>query len=122
MELAIENPPIGRVAATPLKPLQIFNQMTETHRLLELVQIIKTAFNDGNKKLYDREVQVRYCANPRKELASNDLQVSNDLFLGLGLKPIGLRGMNNNNTFEHLRNMYDAVMRMKNEEGFVLDA
>ena len=30
--------------------------------------------------------------------------------------------MNNNNTFEHLRNMYDAVMRMKNEEGFVLDA
>ena len=121
MELAIDNPPKGRPQETPLKPLQIFNQMTETHRLLELVEIIKAAFGQRNRELYGRGVQVKYCQNPRKELVSNDLQVSNDLFLGLGLVPIGLRGSNNDGTCAQLVQIYDAVLKMRAEEGFGLD-
>lgn len=110
MELGIENPkkPI------PGEPLQIFNQMTETYRLLDLVEIIKKSFNDLNKEQYGREVQVKNCANPRKELVRNDLKVSNDAFLGLGLQPISLLGLT------ELRGIYHHINQVKKDYGFTL--
>ena len=74
IELALENPPAqgDRVA--------IFNQMTETHRVRELAQMIA-----------DRaDVSIDYIPNPRNEADENDLHVRNDNFLDLGLEPTTL--------------------------------
>lgn len=74
IQLALENPPRqgDRVA--------IFNQMTETHRVRELAQMIA-----------DRtDVSVDYIPNPRNEADENDLHVRNDNFLDLGLEPTTL--------------------------------
>ena len=74
IQLALENPPQrgDRVA--------IFNQMTETHRVRELAQMIS-----------DRTgAQVAYLPNPRNEDDENELRVANDRFLHLGLTPVTL--------------------------------
>eukprot|EP01084_Bolivina_argentea_P095422 171568_1 len=72
IELAIKNPQsTGKV--------KIFNQTTETIRLLDLAQMITNKFK-GKK--------VQYLKNPRKELVSNTLEVENKQFLELGMKPI----------------------------------
>lgn len=60
--------------------VKIFNQMTETHRVRDLAELI--AGMTGAK--------VAYLPNPRKEAAENDLIVKNDQFLDLGLEPITL--------------------------------
>lgn len=60
--------------------VKIFNQMTETHRVRDLAELI--AKMTGAK--------VAYLPNPRKEAAENDLIVKNDQFLGLGLDPTTL--------------------------------
>ncbi|SPF77948.1 NAD-dependent epimerase/dehydratase family protein [Pseudoprimorskyibacter insulae] len=60
--------------------VKIFNQMTETHRVRDLAEMI--AGLTGAK--------VAYLPNPRKEAAENDLIVKNDQFLSLGLNPITL--------------------------------
>ncbi|MHA3915964.1 NAD-dependent epimerase/dehydratase family protein [Halovulum sp. GXIMD14793] len=60
--------------------VKIFNQMTETHRVRDLAELIA--------KLTDAEVA--YLPNPRKEAPENDLVVKNDQFLALGLDPIKL--------------------------------
>ncbi len=74
IELAIANPPaVGdRVA--------IFNQMTETHRLIDLAKLISGLTG----------VPYRHVENPRVEAAENDLIVRNDSFLRLGLNPTKL--------------------------------
>ena len=59
--------------------VEIFNQMTETHTLNTLAQLIKNTFND---------VTLDYIDNPRKELKSNSLIVSNKKFKNLGLNSI----------------------------------
>ena len=75
IELAIENPPQTG------ERVNILNQMTETHRVRDLAQMI--ADQTG--------AQIAHLENPRNEAAENDLHVSNETFLGLGLEPITLK-------------------------------
>ena len=58
----------------------IFNQMTETHRVRDLAQMIAER----------TDARVDYLPNPRNEADENDLHVKNDRFLALGLEPITL--------------------------------
>jgi UDP-sulfoquinovose synthase len=72
--LALDNPPArnGKV--------RIMNQMTETHTVRELANLI--AKKTG--------VSVAMVDNPRNEAAENDLRVSNATFIDLGLEPVTL--------------------------------
>lgn len=74
VELAIENPPQtgGRV--------NILNQMTETHRIRDLAQMVADV----------ADARVEYVDNPRNEADENDLFVENSRLLNLGLTPITL--------------------------------
>src|SRR3954466_2042255 len=74
IELAIENPPESG------DRVQILNQMTETHRVRDLAQMVSD----------QTDVPIEFVANPRKEADENDLHVANDRFLAMGLKPITL--------------------------------
>ncbi|MGF1462912.1 MAG: NAD-dependent epimerase/dehydratase family protein [Maricaulaceae bacterium] len=74
IELAVEHPPQKG------ERVNILNQMTETHRVRDLAQMIAKLTG----------AQVAQVENPRNEAAENDLHVSNERFLGLGLKPITL--------------------------------
>jgi UDP-sulfoquinovose synthase len=60
--------------------VRILNQMTETHRVRDLAQLI--AGKTG--------AQVAFLPNPRKEADENELIVKNDQFLALGLEPTTL--------------------------------
>ncbi|MFP4328816.1 MAG: NAD-dependent epimerase/dehydratase family protein [Paracoccaceae bacterium] len=60
--------------------VKIFNQMTETHRVRELAQLVAKLTG----------AQVKFLPNPRKEADENDLIVKNDQFLALGLDPTTL--------------------------------
>jgi UDP-sulfoquinovose synthase len=73
-ELAIVNPPQKG------ERVNILNQMTETHRVRDLAR--KIADLTG--------AEISNVENPRNEAAENELHVSNDRFLGLGLDPITL--------------------------------
>jgi UDP-sulfoquinovose synthase len=61
--------------------VKIFNQMTETHRVRDLAELV--AELTGGK--------IAWLPNPRKEAAENELVVRNEGLLGLGLQPITLR-------------------------------
>jgi Nucleoside-diphosphate-sugar epimerases len=74
IQLALENPP------SQGDRVQIFNQITETHRVRDLAKMV--AERTG--------VRVDHVPNPRKEDDENDLHVRNDRFLDLGLEPITL--------------------------------
>ncbi|TPW32697.1 NAD-dependent epimerase/dehydratase family protein [Pararhizobium mangrovi] len=74
VELALANPPEAG------DRVKIFNQMTETHRVRDLAEMI--AEMTGTK--------IAYLPNPRKEAAENDLVVRNEQFRALGLDPITL--------------------------------
>jgi UDP-sulfoquinovose synthase len=74
IELAIVNPPQKG------ERVNILNQMTETHRVRDLAR--KIADLTG--------AEISNVENPRNEAAENELHVSNDRFLGLGLDPITL--------------------------------
>ena len=74
IQLAIENPPARG------ERVKIFNQMTETHRVRDLAELIG--------RIAGAEVQM--VPNPRKESAENELHVVNDAFLDLGLEPTKL--------------------------------
>ncbi|WP_127521795.1 NAD-dependent epimerase/dehydratase family protein [Mesorhizobium sp. Z1-4] len=60
--------------------VKIFNQMTETHRVRDLAELVSEITG----------AQVAYLPNPRKEAPENDLVVRNEQFLDLGLKPTTL--------------------------------
>ncbi len=60
--------------------VRIFNQMTETHRVRDLAEMVAEL----------ADAKVAYLPNPRKEAAENDLVVKNDQFLALGLEPTTL--------------------------------
>ena len=60
--------------------VKIFNQMTETHRVRDLAEMV--AGLTGAK--------IAWLPNPRKEAAENDLVVENAQFLALGLEPTTL--------------------------------
>jgi len=74
IELAIESPP------APDERVQIFNQMTEVHRVIDLAEIV-SRLTGADIDLVD---------NPRKEASENDLVVVNRSLLDLGLDPITL--------------------------------
>ncbi|HWC85591.1 MAG TPA: NAD-dependent epimerase/dehydratase family protein [Solirubrobacteraceae bacterium] len=74
IQLAIENPP------SPGERVRVFNQMTETHRIEDLAQLVS--------RLTGAEVD--HVDNPRKEAAENDLFVENQHLVDLGLNPIRL--------------------------------
>ncbi|MGJ8547373.1 MAG: NAD-dependent epimerase/dehydratase family protein [Sulfitobacter sp.] len=74
IELALENPPAKG------ERVNILNQMTETHRVRDLAQMIKDKMG----------AEIAFLENPRNEADENDLHVANDKFLGLGLSPIKL--------------------------------
>jgi UDP-sulfoquinovose synthase len=76
VELALENPPQTG------ERVKILNQMTETHRLIDLAQMISDMTG----------VPIQHVDNPRKEADENNLFVSNDTFISLGLNPITLEG------------------------------
>src|SRR4051812_32458291 len=61
IQLAVENPP------ERAERVRVFNQMTETHRLIELAGLIR--------RLTGAEIE--HVENPRKEAAENDLFVEN---------------------------------------------
>lgn len=91
IEIAINNPKEG--------PVTIFNQMTETHNLNHLAHLIKDQF--ANTK-------IEYLDNPRKELRSNDLRVTNKKFLDMGLEPIKLNS-------EKLVEIHDYIKENKTD-------
>ncbi len=74
VEIALDNPPAGG------ERVKIFNQMTETHRVRDLANLIATLAG----------AEVEMVPDPRKEAEENDLVVRNDNFLALGLEPITL--------------------------------
>jgi UDP-sulfoquinovose synthase len=74
IELAVENPPPNG------ERVRIFNQMTETHRLIDLAELVS--------RLTGAEID--FVENPRNEAAENDLYVENRQLLDLGLVPITL--------------------------------
>ena len=74
IQLAVENPPARG------QRVNILNQMTETHRVRDLACMIAELTG----------AEITYLPNPRNEADENELHVSNDRFLGLGLEPITL--------------------------------
>ena len=74
VELALSNPPAKG------DRVRILNQMTETHRVRDLADIVSRITG----------AEVAYVENPRNEAAENDLAVMNQGFLGMGLNPVTL--------------------------------
>jgi UDP-sulfoquinovose synthase len=74
IELAIKNPPKKK------DRVLIMNQMTETHRVSDLANLVS--------KMTDTKVD--NLPNPRKEDSANDLNVDNKCFIDMGLKPTTL--------------------------------
>jgi UDP-sulfoquinovose synthase len=74
IEIAISNPPQAGE-----KP-KVLNQITETHRVLDLAKMVSDITG----------VEIAYLPNPRVEAEENDLVVRNDQFLALGLEPTTL--------------------------------
>ncbi|MEM7770922.1 MAG: NAD-dependent epimerase/dehydratase family protein [Cyanobacteria bacterium P01_E01_bin.6] len=74
IQLALENPPEQG------EPVKIFNQMTETHRVRELAELVAGLTG----------AEIAYLDNPRKEAAENELAVDNKCFIDLGLRPTTL--------------------------------
>mmetsp|Transcript_17741 Transcript_17741/g.36821 ORF Transcript_17741/g.36821 Transcript_17741/m.36821 type:complete len:504 (+) Transcript_17741:136-1647(+) len=72
--LAIANPPEAG------QPVEIFNQVAETHRVRDLAKLVADMTGGTVKNI----------ANPRQEAAENELEVSNRKFVGLGYDPITL--------------------------------
>jgi UDP-sulfoquinovose synthase len=74
IQLACENPPERG------DRVRVFNQMTETHRVVELANLVSSLTGAA----------IDFVDNPRKEAAENELFVANDHLLELGLDPIKL--------------------------------
>lgn len=75
IQLACENPPQSG------ERVNILNQATETHRVRDLAGLVSEMTG----------AQVMMLPNPREESDENELEVANDRFLALGLKPQTMR-------------------------------
>ncbi|HUX05375.1 MAG TPA: NAD-dependent epimerase/dehydratase family protein [Acidimicrobiales bacterium] len=71
IQIALENPPEHGD-----KPM-VFNQVTETYRVRDLAELIAKLTG----------VEIANLPNPRREAAENELNVSRDRFMALGLNP-----------------------------------
>jgi UDP-sulfoquinovose synthase len=60
--------------------VQIFNQMTEAHRLIDLAELVSRLTG----------TPIDFLENPRNEAPENDLRVDNRQLLHLGLDPLTL--------------------------------
>jgi UDP-sulfoquinovose synthase len=74
VEIALTTPPGDR------SRVRVLNQMTETHRLLDLAKMVADAMG----------AEIAYLPNPRREADENELIVRNDQFIALGLNPTTL--------------------------------
>ena len=74
IELALENPP--QAGDRP----RVLNQVTETHQVGGLAKLVADIMG----------ADIAYLPNPRREADENDLIVTNDQFLALGLEPTRL--------------------------------
>jgi UDP-sulfoquinovose synthase len=74
IELAAINPPQKG------ERVRIFNQMTETFRLIDLANMISEMTG----------AKIAHVQNPRKEADENNLEVENRSLIGLGLNPLTL--------------------------------
>jgi UDP-sulfoquinovose synthase len=74
IEIAITNPP--QSGSQPM----VLNQVTESHRLRDLAKMISEMTG----------AQIANLPNPRREADENELVVTNDQFLSLGLSPTTL--------------------------------
>ncbi len=74
IEIALNNPPQRG------DQVSVFNQVTETYQVKGLAELISRLTG----------VEIAYLPNPRKEAAENELNVTNDRFLSLGLDPTTL--------------------------------
>src|ERR1700759_1988426 len=74
IELALENPP--QAGDRP----RVLNQVTETHQVGGLAKLVADIMG----------ADIAYLPNPRREADENDLIVTNDQFLALGLEPTKL--------------------------------
>ncbi|MEM8553525.1 MAG: NAD-dependent epimerase/dehydratase family protein [Pseudomonadota bacterium] len=97
IQLAIENPP--EAGQRP----QILNQMTETHRVRDLAQMVADI----------TDAEIDFMDNPRKEAAENELDVQNQQFLNLGLEPITLSEGLTSDVLEVARKFQDRVDHSK---------
>ncbi len=74
IELALLNSPNSG------DPVHIFNQVTETHKVRDLAKLVSDMTG----------INIQTIENPRLEVAENELEVSNEKFLALGLNPTTL--------------------------------
>jgi UDP-sulfoquinovose synthase len=74
IQLAIETPP------EPGTRVRVFNQMTETHRVIDLAKLVSRLTG----------VEIDHVPNPRNEADANELIVENRQLIELGLDPITL--------------------------------
>ena len=74
IELAIKNPPKAG------ERVSVMNQMTETHRVIDLAKLVKQITGS----------EIQHLENPRNEDDENDLFVENKSLIKLGLDPITL--------------------------------
>jgi UDP-sulfoquinovose synthase len=74
IQLAVETPPERG------ERVRILNQMTETHRVRDLARLVSRVTG----------AEIAFLPNPRAEAPENDLDVANDAFLDLGLRPTTL--------------------------------
>lgn len=74
IEIALRNPPERG------DKVSVFNQVTETYRVSELAELISKLTG----------VEIAFLPNPRIEAVENELEVTRERFLGLGLDPTTL--------------------------------
>lgn len=74
IQIALDNPP------SKGDRVKIYNQMTETHRVRDLAQLVGKITG----------ANIEYVSNPRKEAEENELHVVNECFLKDGLEPTKL--------------------------------
>jgi UDP-sulfoquinovose synthase len=74
IQLAVEKAPVRG------DRVRVMNQMTETHRLIDLAKLVSRLTG----------VEIDHVANPRNEAEENDLFVENGQLIELGLSPITL--------------------------------
>lgn len=85
VQIALENP------SDRGDKVMVFNQVTETYRVRDLAELISKLTG----------AKIAYLPNPRREAVENDLNVSRDRFIALGLDPTYL----SDGLLEEIRNV-----------------